>query len=367
MRWLQYVGLCSVLALTLTGCGGSKSGDQSPRISYTRMVIFGDSLSDAGTYDVSTIAAIGGGEYTVNSGGGENWTELLAAQLDVDAPCPAVTGLDSVIPQIPAAAVTAQSGCYSYAMGGARVTNPVGPGNLALWTNFGNSSGQLGQLTYPITTQIDNFLADAVSFSSTDLVTVMAGGNDLLMEAAAVAASAETGADAVTNMAIAGTELAGYVQTKILANGATHVVVVNLPDVSLTPYALTQSADAQALVSALVQAFNNALASGLSGLGNNVLLVDAYTQSRDQYNDPAQYGLSNVTTPACDLTNSRGQSTTAALLLAAVPTSLLCITDTTLATDVSHYEYADTVHPTPYGYQLLAKLVATRMAQRGWL
>ena len=368
MRSLLYVGLCSVLAITLTGCGGSKGGDQSPRVSYTRLVTFGDSLSDAGTYKVSTIAAIGGGEFTVNSGGGENWTELLAAQLGLDAPCPAVTGLDSVIPQIPAAPVNADNTCYNYAMGGARVTNPVGPGNLALYTNFGDTSGELGQLTYPITQQIDNFLADHGGyFTAGDLVTVMAGGNDLFMEAAAVQNSNETASTAVTNMATAATELVGYIQNKILANGATHVVVVNLPDVSLTPYALSQAANAQALVSLLVTTFNNTLAAGLAGLDNRVMLVDAYTQSRDQYAHPAQYGLTNVTTPACDLTNSRGQTTTAAQLLAAVPTSLLCTTDTTLATDVSRYEYADTVHPTPYGYKLLASLVTTRMALNGWL
>ena len=56
----------------------------------------------------------------------------------------------------------------------------------------------------------------------------------------------------------------------------------------------------------------------------------------------------------------------AAVLLAAVPTSLLCSTDTPLATDVSFYQYADTVHPTPYAYNLLAGLVGTEIWQNGW-
>lgn len=363
MHWARNIGICFAMAFTLSGCPGS--GGSSTH--YSRLVSFGDSLSDVGTYKVSTIATVGGGEYTVNSGGGENWTEQLAAQIGLDAPCPAVTGINSVIPQIPAVAATTHNGCYGYAQGGARVTNPIGPGNLALYTNFGDTSGQIGQLTYPVTTQIDNFLAATGGFDSSDLVTVMAGGNDVFMEVAAVGAASETPAQAVANMATAGTELAGYVQTKILANGATHVVVVNLPDVSVTPYAVSQGASAQALVLSMVQAFNSALAAGLTGTGDNVLLVDAFTESQNQNTNPTFYGLSNVTTPACDLTNSRGQATTAAVLLAAVPTSLLCSTATTLATDVSYYQYADTVHPTPYAYGLLAGLVATEMWQNGWL
>jgi phospholipase/lecithinase/hemolysin len=29
--------------------------------------------------------------------------------------------------------------------------------------------------------------------------------------------------------------------------------------------------------------------------------------------------------------------------------------------------FADTVHPTPYGYQLLAQFVASQMTRAGWL
>ena len=42
-------------------------------------------------------------------------------------------------------------------------------------------------------------------------------------------------------------------------------------------------------------------------------------------------------------------------------------TITTIAGDVSRYQYADSVHPTPYGYQLLAQYVAQQMVLQGWL
>ncbi len=75
MRWLQSAGLCSALALSLTGCGGSndKDPDPDPSVSYSRMVNFGDSVSDVGTYAVSTIATVGGGKFTVNSDNEDNW------------------------------------------------------------------------------------------------------------------------------------------------------------------------------------------------------------------------------------------------------------------------------------------------------
>jgi outer membrane lipase/esterase len=34
---------------------------------------------------------------------------------------------------------------------------------------------------------------------------------------------------------------------------------------------------------------------------------------------------------------------------------------------VSKYQFADGVHPTPYGYQLLAQFVSKNLAAKGWL
>ena len=53
-------------ALILAGCGGGGSGTASSNsLGLTSMVVFGDSLSDAGAYKVGLIAAIGGGTHTV--------------------------------------------------------------------------------------------------------------------------------------------------------------------------------------------------------------------------------------------------------------------------------------------------------------
>jgi outer membrane lipase/esterase len=368
MKKLHPWWMAAAAGLVLAACGGGGDGDQSPRATYGKMVVFGDSLSDVGTYAVPSIQAFGGGKYTVNAPDAKIWVELLASQLGLPAPCAAQTGLNSVIPTLPGAAVTNNAGCYGYAQGGARVTNPVGPGNINLLA-LGDTSGALGQLTVPVKTQIANHLAlSGGSFAADDLVTMLAGGNDLFINLATVSATAEaTGGDptavaaaseaAVKAMATAATELAGYVKTELVAKGATRVVVVNVPDVSKTPLGLSLDASSNSLVLTMVTTFNSALAAGLKD-ATGVLVVDAFTVSQDQAANPAQYGLTNVTTPVCDLAGA----------LASLPTSLICTSATLVAgADPATSEYADTVHPTPYGYRLLAQLVTDNMAKKGWL
>lgn len=420
MRFIPTWAPLALTAALLAACGGSGDGDQSPNVRYTSMVSFGDSLSDVGTYATpALVQRTGGGKYTVNGAGPRNWTELIAKQLGLPAPCAAQTGLNSVGPlAILAAATTNHPGCLNYAQGGARVTNPVGPGNVALLP--GDTGGALGQLTDPVKNQINRHLAAVGgSFSGTELVTVLAGGNDALIQlatfsagataaataaitaavpgqiqrdivagtcvptdaqatncqaaaiaeltptvgAAAVAAFAQTNAPVIaTAMGTAGAELAGYIKALIVGKGAKHVVVVNLPDLSQTPSGLAQSVQTRAFINQLVNAFNGQLKSGLAGT-SGVIIVDAYTQNRDQTANPAQYQLTNVTSPACNLTDAVNTGTNKTLF----SSSLACTEATLVAGDVSHYLYADSVHPTPWGYRLLAQFVTQNMLQAGWL
>lgn len=405
-------------AAMVAGCGGSGStgGSQVLKLKYSSQVSFGDSLSDVGTYAVGTVKALGGGKFTVNDvdstgvNASKNWTELMAAQFGLPAPCPALTGLDGSAAQGFSVPATTHAGCTGYGMGGSRVTNPVGPGNKLL----GGSNALLGQLTIPVATQIQNHLAvSGGSFSGTEIVFVMAGGNDALMGLAGLSAGATAAATAAVTAAVpnqiaadiaagtctptdaqatncqaaavakltptvglnaagtyvqtnapgvvaamgnAGTELANLVKTQIVAKGANYVTVVNLPDLSTTPYALAQSASTQALVKQMVNTFNDQLKAGLAA-ESKVLIVDAYTVSRDQSTNPGPYGLTNTTVPACNLaapTNPLG-------------VSLTCNKNNAIAGDISHYMFADTVHPTPYANLLLARYVSEKMAEKGWL
>lgn len=347
-------------ALLLASCGGGGGGETvSKKAGFTALVSFGDSLSDVGTYKVGTVAALGGGKYTVNGASGKNWTELIAADLGLPAPCSAQTGLDGMASQGFSVPPTNHAGCTNYAQGGARVTNPVGPGNKML----GGANAILGQLTVPVVTQIANHLAaSGGSFSGKELVTVMAGGNDVFINFAVFAGSVQAGMSptaaataAATAMGQAGAELAGYVKSQILGKGAKQVVVVNLPDVSKTPFGYSIETSAPGVINAMVQAFNAQLSAGLSGA--TVTIVDAYTEGRAQAANPAQYGVTNSTTPACNLAPAANP----------LGSSLVCNSANVITGDISHYYFADSVHPTPYGYQLLAQLVSRSLAQAGWL
>lgn len=474
---MRKIYLAALLASSLLGaCGGggdaSAGASRPPEPAKTApvdpvdavakarfgvQVSFGDSLSDVGTYAVGTVQALGGGKFTINGDNtavsptltGQNWTEVLAAKFKLPVPCAAQTGLDGEASQGFSVPVVDHAGCFGYAQGGARVTNPVGPSHKL-------TGSALGALTVPVGTQIERHLArSGGKFKSDDVVLVMAGGNDLLLQLGALSAAAEAAGNAasrpafisslvallaagaadpteaavaitlaistesgrpgstlatitqaavsaaavqpgngsvtspavygpmvskatvdataagnaagaeyasanspslVNAMATAGEELGTLVKAYIVAKGAQFVVVNNLPDVAGTPAGHAATQQIRDLMTAMAQAFNSQLHRVVSG-DTKVLLVDVYALSQDAAAHPDAYGLTNVTEPACDLTPARNP----------LESSLACNGANLKAGDVSHYAYADDVHPTPYYYALLAKHVAEKMALRGWL
>ncbi|HEX8786542.1 MAG TPA: SGNH/GDSL hydrolase family protein [Telluria sp.] len=457
MRKTSYA-LALLTAAVLAACGGNgpRSGDQTTvAVKFTQQVSFGDSLSDVGTYAVGEVAALGGGKYTINGDNtsispvltGKNWTEVVAAQLGLPAPCAAQTGLQGSASLGFSVPIAFYASCYNYAQGGSRVSDPVGPGNAA-------TGSPLGQTTVPVSTQIANHLAKVGGkFSGTEVVTVMAGGNDLLiqlaqLQAAATAAGTAAGNTAfatslttqlaagatnpataaqaiglaiqtaaasgasstdlvtaavtaavqagntaaasptvygpmvaqaqaaattagttagnnyasangpaiVTAMGAAGTALAQLVETQIVAKGANYVVLNNLPDVASTPDGTSQTPATQQLIAAAVNAFNAQLKAGVAS-DAKVLYVDLFSISHDQVNNPAPYGLTNTSTPACDLSAAKNP----------LGSSLICTKNNLISGDVSHYMFADQIHPTPFEYSLVARYVLEQMTVKGWL
>ncbi len=371
-----------VAAIALVACGGGGSGG-----GFGSMVSFGDSLSDVGTYRVGTIAALGGGKWTVNSSTAQNWTELVSAKVGAGAPCAAQTGLLVNIPGFTGAPVTDVPGCRNYAQGGSRVSNPFSLNSATLQAPPFNQIN-LGVMAEPVATQMSKHLLNVGSYTGNELVTVLAGGNDLFMNLAGVdsaqaggsaavgaaiaagwpaqvqAAVAPGGAAAVdaainaagAGMAQAGSELASLVRTQVLDKGARYVVVINLSDASRTPFGLSQNAPTRALIDTLVTTFNSQLQTGLNG--TPVVLVDAYAQLRDETANPAKHGLTNTTDPACSTTSPANPLQ---------GSSLGCTAASTVAADTSTYLFADSVHLTPLGYRLLAEQVMARMAAVGWI
>jgi phospholipase/lecithinase/hemolysin len=165
--------------------------------------------------------------------------------------------------------------------------------------------------------------------------------------------AAANGPKLVQDLGAAGAQMAALVKNEILAKGAKYVIVANLPDVASTPAGKSKSADIQQLITAMINAFNTQLKSGI-GSDDRILYVDLYTVSNDQVKNPAPYGLTNTTSPACG-PNALGT------------TSLICTNSNTVAGDVSRYMFADDIHPTPFENNLIARLVLKEMAVKGWL
>ena len=175
MRQFKLLGVALGAALLVAACGGGGDGNQAPAVSYTAVVSFGDSLSDAGTYKVGPVAALGGGMFTVNGIAGApgaepvpsyNWAQLVSAAAIGKVNCAARTGGFGV-------PVTAVAGCTNYAQGGSRVKDPIGTGN---------AGGITAALTESVTTQIANFAIDGNKITGKELITVLAGANDLFAQ-----------------------------------------------------------------------------------------------------------------------------------------------------------------------------------------
>jgi outer membrane lipase/esterase len=185
-RYGLAAALTALLALGLSGCGGQSNGNQAPKITYSSVLSFGDSLSDAGTYKVGSIAAAGGGLFTVNGITGlpgedpvpsYTWAQLVSAATVGQVSCAARTGGFGT----PTASMAV---CTNYAQGGSRVSNPMGTRNNGFTTVSGASVG-IGALTEPIVTQVANYLAtmDTGRFKGSELITVQGGSNDLFAQA----------------------------------------------------------------------------------------------------------------------------------------------------------------------------------------
>lgn len=363
------VGLSLVAAAALSACDTAEptgtsvqaSGGTEPQ-TYADLVVFGDGYSDVGSHRTPGIAAMGGGLYTVNGDGAEIWVQVLAHDLDLTSPCPARTGLLSsgAFADL-AAPMEDHPGCFGYAHGGARITDPVGPWNRDLLAG-GDASGYLGQLTNPVANQIARHLLAYHSFSGNELVTVFAGLNDMLINLFAMQGAIAQGADpqlaavaAATHMGQAGDELAAYVKVLLVGYGAKRVVVLNMPDPMTAPAGRGLQPEVQTVVRLMARTFNEQLAAGLAGMPE-VLQVDFFALSQDTFARPSFYGLSNVTDRACDPSEMPFDNV------------LVCVAPATVVDgDISHYLFADGQHVTPYGHRVIAARVIDDMVDAGWI
>jgi outer membrane lipase/esterase len=386
--------LTALAAALMAACGGGDpdvpgtgepQGAPTTKTTFTSVVSFGDSLSDLGAYAPATsLAGNGsapffGGKWTVNSATATVWVENIAAALGlVITPAEVGFGTQSVKCPVAAQAPALAGSCTGYGMGGSRVTDPNGIGKAS------------GALTVPMKTQIANHLARFTSFKATDLVFVYGGNNDAFVQfgnftTAATKIQTDAAAGKITadeanrqlfqaqtaaqaGMKQAAQELTGYVRDQILAKGGRYVVVMTLPDSTLTPFGSTLPASVKPVLSTMVDTFNLWLRDGLAG--QPVRLMDQNAISKDVYQFPAKYGVTNNTVPACDAAKisgiTRGAITDGSALFCNSTTGAP-FNGVRDGAALATWQFADGVHPTPFGYRLISDYVRQQLTAYGWI
>lgn len=378
----------AALAL-LAGCGGGD--DPAPsKVAISRVVVAGDSLADVGTF--------GGVKFTVqNSADPVNgfpiFPQVVAQGFGINSQCNFFVFTGATF------APNSRAGCTNFAIGGGRIRNPDRQGGQ------GAPQSVVFQLAAA---------AQAVggAYAPTDLVLVDGGGNDsgdLLaaflgaasgpagvanyqvflaqqLDPATIAATLPQANGAATAAVLYMRKLAdtyyAAVKASALDKGATHVAVLDMPDITLTPRiqaVLAQvsqanggganGAAAAASVQGLVRQWTNAFNAQLRadvGADARVAVVPFNADFTEEVGNPVDFGLSNVNTAAC-----------AAVGVTFFNTPTDAARCTSAALDASapglapgwwqSFTFSDGFHPTPFGHRLLAASVNRALARAGWL
>jgi len=383
MKNVRSWALIAVAAVALAACGGGGSSDTTPKTQINSVKVFGDSIADVGTF---------GFKFTVQGTTSASliYPERIAQSYGITSQCNFFQFNGSTFIANPTA------GCTNFAIGGGRINNftaPTSPQSIPLQMST---------------------VAAAGSYSATDLVVIDGGGNDAAdLVGAYLKAASDSGASysalltTLLSPGTVGTNLAagpsGFVTvgglymtaladkfadaitTNVVGKGATHVLILNMPAITKTPRfqmvldsiaaangggttGATARAQAEAVFDGWIQAFNAELATKFAG-NTSVAIFDFHQSFLDEIANPAQFGLTNVTTPACPITGvgSDGLPTytfstcTDAALSAAPPTG---VTDTNWW---QTYAFSDSFHPTPLAHKLLAQAISKTLAAAGWL
>lgn len=315
------------MPLRLTVLAALLAGLALPAAAYSNLLVFGDSLSDAGTFK---LIALGGGKFTTNPG--SVWSETLAGRLG-NGSAPAQT--------FTLAGFVANSGGSNWAQGGARVDGSPG---------YGLPFAQ------PVSAQIASYLAQNGGRADRQaLYTLWAGANDIFYWSSPTTNGGASAATIQANIGSAAQSLIAHAATLQTA-GASHLILFNLPDLGQTPGARSAGNSAASSLSALSQHYNDTLAGAIAGSGLRVLQLDAQRLLAQIIANPGAYGFS--------------YGNNAVACLPAGSPSLTCTPSNYAAGNAaSAYLFADNNHPSSAGHRIIAdyaysSLLAPSLAAR---
>ncbi len=283
---------------------------------FSKVVIIGDSLSDAGNLSLA-LGSPTPSRFTTNPG--FTAPEMVASGLGLPVTASLLGGTD-------------------YAFGGAGLVN-------------NSSAGPIPTLPQ----QLQMYLAASGGVADPNaLYQVWGGANDIFYLTATSTDPNVLGAGTLT---AAQTELGliGGLQTA----GAKYAVVYNLPDIGKTPAGMAGGAAASAGATQLSVLYNNQLNIGLGQLsanGMNVIPVNAFALVNEVIANPSSYGFTNVTAPAC--TGGSGSSLECGPQGSGATVTYAPGTENT-------YLFADGVHPTQAADRLLSQVVLSEIAAPG--
>ena len=287
--------------------------------SFSNFYVFGDSLSDTGNV-AQYLGLPAGSSFTTNP-------DPLA--VEIIAQSYGASGRHSL------------AGGPNYAWGGACV-RPAGEGPCL-------------NAVPTITAQIDQYLSsqphgradpDALYF-------IWAGLNDindaLILDSASVR----------THTLDAATAHAEQIR-RLQEAGARYIVVPNLPDLSVIPFAANLSPAAQEALSALSAAYNKTLYTGLGAREDGIIPINVLALMKEIFESPQTYGFTNVRETACPLNANP--------LTDRSPVSLVCGPEgsgypkTYAAGANQHHLFADDKHPSGAAHTLIASMTTSALA-----
>jgi outer membrane lipase/esterase len=299
--------LASALALALGGTSAVQAQ------SFSDVIVFGDSLSDAG--NIAVIQHLpAGNSFTTNPD--PVYAEIVAAYFG-----------DTLTNSL--------SGGTDYAYGGA-CARPNGGGFTCI-----NSPG-----SFSLPTQINTYLAANGGHADPNALYMMWGGANDIFTAAGNPATAQL------NTGIAAGTMVNLIST-VQNAGARTIVVFNLPDLGLTPDNVGTANQAGA--SGLAFAFNSTFNSSLANLGDGIVPINVFGLINEIVGSPSLYGFSDVTHKACG---------TGSTSVACGPVGSPLPFHYAAGTNQS-FLFADSVHPTGAAHAILANVVIATLSAPG--
>lgn len=328
---LQVRARARLAAAVVLAAAALVAGCASVQPQPLRVIAFGDSLTDLGTF-ARRPGVRTAGRFTTNPG--PLWVEVVAAGLGTSIAAHRRAGWGAP-PQ--------GLGGFGYAEAGARVAHQTARRNTEANAGPGSDGAIL-----PVRAQVSAHLAAQGRFAPADVVLVWAGANDIFLHTFGAPVAAPEGERLMRDAA---RDLVAEMRRMVDA-GAAKVVVLTIDDYGDAP--ATLGSPRRPMMSAWTRTFNGEVARGVAGM-REVVLVDAGAVLREARHDPARFGLKNGVDSACDLKMLPDEE------------SIFCDA-TTLVASGAHltHLYADGVHPSTAGHRIIGEKVLEAVRRAGW-